>query len=313
MSNVVNIAAGIDIGGTNATLGLVTIDGNIIFRVNYEIKNFATPQLFVDTVSNQLLNFCKSNNYRLLGIGIGAPNGNMNNGSIDHAPNMPWQGEIPLANFFNAVCKVPVLLTNDANAAAIGEMIFGSMKNEPDFLMITLGTGLGSGIVANGHLIYGHDGMAGEIGHTIAVRNGRSCGCGRLGCLETYASATGIVRTVNEWMSEGKTTSLSSLLIITSKEIYEAALTHDALAIEAFRYTAQILAKTLADSVAYTSPKYIVLFGGLANAGDFLLQPLKKYFDENVLFVYKNKVKFIISSLPENDAAILGAASLVFK
>jgi glucokinase len=206
-------------------------------------------------------------------------------------------------------------LTNDANAAAIGEMIFGAAKGLHDFIIITLGTGLGSGIVANGELIYGHDGFAGELGHTTAIRNGRLCGCGRKGCLETYASATGIVRTVKEWMNNGEESSLSKIQSdkITAWNVYEAAMQNDALAKKAFLFTTEILGQTLADAVAYTSPSAIILFGGLAKSGDLLLQPLKHFMEENLLKIYKNKVNILLSNLPESDAAVLGAAALIWK
>jgi glucokinase len=309
------VAAGIDIGGTNAVGALVLADGKIVTRFNLPIKNFPAIENLVDELSDTILKNCEANNFELIGTGIGAPNGNFYSGSIEFAPNLPWKGIILLAKMFQQKCNVNTWLTNDANAAAIGEMIFGAAKGKKDFLMITLGTGLGSGIVANGELIYGHDGLAGEIGHTIIVRNGRPCGCGRNGCLETYCSATGIVRTIKEWLQEGKENCLNKLDInsITSKQIFEAAENNDALALEAFRFTSEILGMALADAVAYTSPDTIVLFGGLVNAGNLIIGQTKYYMEQNLLHIYKNKVTIVASQLPESDAAILGAASLVWK
>jgi glucokinase len=309
------VAAGIDIGGTNAAAAIVTEDGNILNRFNFPIKNFPAIENLVDELAIVLLDYCKENNVELNGIGIGAPNGNFYSGSIEFAPNLPWKGIIPLAKMFEEKCHVKVWLTNDANAAAIGEMIFGAVKGKKDFLMITLGTGLGSGIVANGKLIYGHDGLAGEVGHTIAIRGGRQCGCGRRGCLETYCSANGIVKTVKGWLKEGKPSTLQNVDFenISSKQIYEAAENNDALALEAFRFTSEILGIALADAVAFTSPDTIVLFGGLVNAGNLIIGQTKYYMEQNLLHIYKNKVEIIASKLPESDAAILGAASLVWN
>ncbi len=309
------IVVGIDIGGTNVVAGFVTIEGKILQTIHHPVKQFATPELLANTFSEEIIFVCKKNNWLLKGIGIGAPNGNYFNGTIEFAPNLPWKGIIPLAQLFASKCNTTAILTNDANAAAIGEMIFGAAKGMKDFLMITLGTGLGSGIVANGELIYGHDGFAGEVGHTIAIKNGRACGCGRKGCLETYASATGIAKTVVEWLNAGQESSLKNIAPekINSYKIYEAALQQDKLALEAFRFTAEILGESLANAVAYTSPQAIILFGGLANAGEFLVQQIQYFMEENLLQIYKGKVKIMLSQLPESDAAILGAASLIWK
>ena len=209
-------------------------------------------------------------------------------------------------------CHVPAFLTNDANAAAIGEMTFGIAKGMKDFILITLGTGLGSGIIANGKLIYGHDGLAGELGHTIAIKNGRPCGCGRKGCLETYASATGIVTTVKEMIDAGMQGKINKDNI-SALSIYQAALDNDELALAAFDFTAKILGESLADAVAYTSPEAIIFFGGLVNSGEILLKPLRTHFEINLLKIYQNKVKILQSALPESNAAILGAASLIWN
>ena len=243
--------------------------------------------------------------YELAGIGIGAPNGNYFKGTIEFAPNLKWEGIIPLAQLFSEKLNCKTILTNDANAAAIGEMIFGGAKGMKDFIFITLGTGLGSGIVANGEMIYGHDSFAGEIGHVIMFQDGRQCGCGRNGCLETYCSATGIIKTYMQLTNSDQ--------LIDAKCIYDKALADDKKAIEAFNYTGDILGLALANSVAYTSPEAIFLFGGLALAGDFIFKPTIESFEKNLLHIYKNKIKIIPSKLKENEAAILGAASLVWK
>jgi glucokinase len=255
------------------------------------------------------------------GIGLGAPNANYYSGNIELAANLKWKGTIPLRQLAEQAFGLPATVTNDANATAIGEMIYGAAKGMKDFIIITLGTGVGSGFVSNGQLIYGHDGFAGELGHVIAVRDGRSCGCGRKGCLETYASATGIVRTANELLehnpshaTDGHPDWLQTVYQnggeITSSGIHKAALAGDPLALEIFDFTGKILGQTLADIVAITSPEAIIFFGGLTKAGDFILKPSKKYMEENLLAIFKNKIEIIPSGLSERDAAILGAAAL---
>jgi len=302
------IAVGIDIGGTNTVLGLVDQHGNILFRDLVKTTDFPDPQNFISVISERIKSLLNSGDLQLEGIGIGAPNGNYFNGTIEFAPNLKWKGIVPLVNLFKEHFDVPVFLTNDANAAAMGEKIYGGAKEMKDFIFITLGTGVGSGIVANGHLVYGHDGFAGEIGHVIVDFNGRPCGCGRKGCLETYCSAGGIVTTMNELIQqegiEGKEW--------TSKSIYEAAMKGDTLAIHTFEITGEILGKALANSVAYTSPEAIFLFGGLAQAGELIFEPTKQFLEDNLLEIYKGKVKLLSSSLPEADAAILGASALVW-
>jgi glucokinase len=245
---------------------------------------------------------------------MGAPNGNFYTGEIVLAPNLPWRGVIPVVKIVTELLDLKTTLTNDANAAAIGEMMYGAAKGMKDFILVTLGTGVGSGFVANGQMIYGHDGFAGELGHVIAVRDGRKCGCGRNGCLEAYASATGIVRTANEWLDERNDASIlrAHKDKITAKLIHEAAEQGDALAIELFDYTAKILGQVLADMVAITSPEAIIFFGGLAQAGDLLLGPVHKYMEENMLNIFQNKVTLLQSALPDADAAILGASALAW-
>lgn len=297
------VVAGIDIGGTNTAVGLVDPRGEIVFKTVVPTKSAQEPKDLVDTIFECLYPAIKGQKLELRGVGIGAPNGNNYNGTIEFAPNLPWKGVVPLAELFNWKFKVPVKITNDANAAALGEMIFGAARNLKHFIFITLGTGVGSGIVVDGKLVYGHDGFAGEIGHVIIEPNGRLCGCGRKGCVETYCSAGGIVKTYQEL--SGDNTPLES------KDVTERALKGCQHAVETFNITAKYLAFTLANSVAYTSPQAIFIFGGPANAGNLLLAPLKKMFEENLLEIYKNKVQVLHSGLPENDAAILGAASLV--
>jgi glucokinase len=252
-----------------------------------------------------------------MGVGIGAPNGNYYTGSIENAVNLNWRGILPVTEKMRKYFPdITVTLTNDANAAAIGEMVFGGAKNMKDFIVITLGTGLGSGIVTNGILVYGHDGFAGELGHINSQPNGRDCGCGRKGCLEAYASASGIRRTVYWLLSERMIDSeLRSVCFndLTAKMISEAALRGDKIALEAFDYTGFILGSKLADTVACTSPEAIFLLGGLANSRDLIINPTKKYMEENLLPIYRNKVKIMLSSLPDMNAGVLGAGALAWN
>jgi glucokinase len=312
------VSVGIDIGGTNIAYGLVDNQANVLFQNSIPTKDFPTAEDFAKNMAAKINEAIKSvGNVELVGIGIGAPNGNYYNGTIEYAPNLKWKGVIKLKDLFSQFFNVPVIVTNDANAATIGEMIYGGAKGLKDFILITLGTGLGSGIVANGELIYGFDGFAGEIGHTFVYLNSdRECGCGRKGCLETYASATGICRTVFELM--GRTMLPSELRNIpynqlTAAMISDAAKKGDKLALEAFDVTGKLLGIKLADSVAHTTPEAIFLFGGLANAGDLIFKPTQKYFEENLLTIYKNKIKILPSSLNEKNGAILGSAALIWK
>lgn len=290
----------IDIGGTNAVHALVNEQGKITGKQSLVTAHYDTAEALAQHIYNDL-----SNNVNYISaVGIGAPNGNYYNGCIEFAPNLPWKGKIRLAQIFKNKFGVKCVITNDANAAALGEKIFGSARAMNDFIFITLGTGVGSGIFCNGKLVYGHDGLAGEIGHVIVEKNGRHCMCGRKGCLEAYCSAGGFVKTYLE-------KSRTHISQITAKEIYIKALAGERAALETFDYTAKVLGLALANSVAYTNPEAIFIFGGLAQAHNFLMQPLKMYMEENLLNIYKNKIKLLPSALPENDAAILGAASLV--
>jgi glucokinase len=250
------------------------------------------------------------------GIGVGAPNGNYYTGTIEYAPNLPWKGIIPLAKLIEVKFNLPVTLTNDANAAAIGEMMYGAAKGMKDFIMITLGTGVGSGIVANGKLIYGHDGFAGELGHTIIIPDGRlHPGTGKRGPLESYASATGVRFTALEMLEQSSEDSLLRSVdkeTLDSKDVYEAAIQGDKLALEIFEFTGRILGLALANAVMFSSPEAIILFGGLTKAGDFILKPTRDHMEANLIQVFQNKVKILISHLKESDAAILGASALVW-
>jgi glucokinase len=303
------IAAGVDIGGTNTAIGIITEYGEIIFQTSIATTSYLEPEELVIQVAKILKEEISKINslFTFLGTGIGAPNGNFK-GSIEFAPNLKWKGIIPLAQLFEKHTGAPAILNNDANAAAIGEMVFGKARGINDFLFITLGTGLGSGIVANGKVIYGNDGFAGELGHTITFKDGRACNCGRFGCLETYCSATGLRRTYAELIRED-----FSENTLSSESIFQKAISGDEVAGEAFRITAEILGLALANSVAYTSPKAIFLFGGLANAGEFLLNPVKEHFEKNLLNIYKNKIPVLLSGLKEADAALLGASSPIFN
>lgn len=309
------VVAAIDIGGTNTVFGLVDETGEILLKESISTEQFPIPEDLVavvcEHIKKALVQF--QSKYELAGIGIGAPNGNYFNGTIEFAPNLKWNGIIPLARLFSDHLHVKTVLTNDANAAAIGEMMFGAAKEMKDFIFITLGTGLGSGIVVNGEMVYGHDGFAGEIGHVIMFPDGRQCGCGRKGCLETYCSATGIRRTYSDLLMSHHEKPRIAGRVADAKYIYDKALEGDPDAIEAFRYTGEILGLALANSVAYTSPQAIFLFGGLALAGDFIFKPTLESFEKNLLNIYKNKIKILPSKLKENDAAILGAASLIWK
>jgi len=312
-----SICAGIDIGGTNTKYSFVDRSGKIIFKSEVPTGNSADPNELIERVCNELKHSANRLGIQdlLAGIGIGAPNGNYFSGTVEFAPNLNWYGIIPVAKMFEDRMNVKTFLTNDANAAAMGEMYFGSAKGMKDFVFITLGTGLGSGIVVNGDLVYGHDGFAGEMGHVIVIQNGRQCGCGRKGCLEQYCSATGLVKTYLEFLANEDPEKFSAIdkTTVNSKSIYEMALSGDKVAINSFNYTGEILGFALANTVAYTSPEAFFLFGGLAEAGELLLVPTKISFEKNLLSIYKNKIAISVSGLPESDAALLGASSLAWN
>lgn len=316
MTTTNQLVAGIDIGGTNILFGLVDSEGSIRIKQSIPTGNLSTPEMVVSSISKEIRQAVTSlgSSYELAGIGIGAPNGNFFTGTIEFAANLKWEGIIPLARLFQDELDVEAILMNDAKAATLGEMIFGGAKGMKNFLFITLGTGLGSGIVVNGEMVHGHDGFAGEIGHMIVTPNGRPCGCGRKGCLETYCSATGIMRTYADMrISKHKKTEISDK-ISGASYIYDRALQGDSSAIEAFKYTGELLGLALANCVTCFSPETIFLFGGLAQAGDLLFKPTIKSFEKNLLRVYKNShIRILPSQLKESDSAILGAASLIWK
>jgi len=310
---------GIDIGGTFTKFGIVDKEGNCYFEgsVPTQSDEEESVESYVANLSVKIKSVIDNfHDLEIRGVGIGVPNGNYYKGTIEHAANLKWKGIVPLTDLFRKHFPLPVVLTNDANAAAIGEMVYGGAKNMRDFIVITLGTGLGSGIVANGHLIYGHDGFAGELGHITVYPDGRTCGCGRKGCLETYVSATGIKRTVFELLAHSTADSpLRDIPFneLTAETIAKQAHTGDRIALEAFDYTARILGQKLADAVAFSSPEAFFLFGGLAKAGDLLLAPTRKYFEESLLPVYRNKIKILLSEMTEVNAAVLGAGALVWN
>lgn len=306
------VVAGIDIGGTNTDFGLVDEQGRILVKESISTEHFPLPEDLVLVVSERIRRAMQQLNLaELSGIGIGAPNGNYFHGTIEHAANLRWKGIIPLAAMFAGRMKTEVLLTNDANAATVGEMIFGAARGMKDFIFITLGTGLGSGLVVNGELVYGHDSFAGELGHVIMYPDGRQCGCGRKGCLETYCSATGIRRTYSDLRLSHH--DRNEIKHTDARTIFERALHGDLDALEAFNYTGNILGLALANAVAYTSPEAIFLFGGLARSGEFIFRPTRESFERNLLNIYKGKIKILPSGLHENEAAILGAAALIWK
>ncbi|PZX66053.1 ROK family protein [Hydrotalea sandarakina] len=312
------LAVGIDIGGTGTKFGIVDRLGNVLFSSEIGTKKHTNIETFIDELKEHLLPLIEKTGGigRIKGIGVGAPNGNYYTGTVEYAPNLPWKGILPLAKLIQDDFKLPVILTNDANAAALGEMMYGAAQGMKDFIMITLGTGVGSGIVANGKLIYGHDGFAGELGHTTIIPDGRlHPGTGKKGSLESYASATGVTTTAIELLEKSNRPSLLREVPkdkIDSKKVYEAAIQGDALAQEIFEFTGKILGMALANFIMFSSPEAIILFGGLTKAGDLILSPTKKYMEENLIQVFQNKVKILVSHLNESDAAILGASALVW-
>ena len=317
--SVTQLAIGIDIGGTGTKFGIVDRDGNVLFSGEMSTKKHKTVDTFIVELHEVISEVIEKagGTGRMKGIGVGAPNGNYYTGTIEYAPNLPWQGIIPLAKLISNKFQLPVTLTNDANAAAIGEMMYGAAKGMRDFIMITLGTGVGSGIVANGVLVYGHDGFAGELGHTIVIPDGRiHAGTGKKGSLESYASATGLRMTAIEFLEKNKKQSLLRKVpadLLDSKAVYDAAIEGDELAKEIFNYTGKILGISLANAIMTTSPEAIILFGGLTKAGDFILKPTRESMEENLIKVFQGKVKILISHLREAHAAILGASALVWE
>ena len=304
-------ALGIDIGGTNSAYGLVDNLGNIAYETSLPTTNFDQPEDLVLAIFNDLQQRDLIDS--IVGISIGAPNGNHFTGNIEYAPNLKWKGIIPLAKLFQEKFNKPSQLTNDANAAAIGEKLFGNAKDLANFVTITLGTGLGSGIIIDNEIVYGEEGFAGEFGHIRVIPNGRICGCGRKGCLETYASSTGVKRSIQELDSVNKSSSI--LLNIEHPEaidVFEAAKNGDLFSNEIIEFTAQILGSSLADFACFSNPKAYVLFGGIAQSGEKFAERVKFYLEESLLSIFKNKIEIRISSLHDKNAAILGAAATVF-
>jgi glucokinase len=313
-------AIGIDIGGTNTVFGIVDHRGDTLYRGAISSRKHKKVEDYIEELHLALLPAIEQVGglQNIKGIGIGAPNGNYYSGTIEYAPNLIWKGIIPLAKLITDKFGVPAALTNDANAAAVGEMMYGAAKGMKDFIMITLGTGVGSGIVANGHLIYGHDGFAGELGHTTIIPGGRlHPGTNMRGSLESYASATGVANTAREFLDKRKDE--DSLLRnyphdeIDSRVVYDCAIQGDAIAKEVYEYTGAILGLALANFVMFSSPQAIILFGGMTKAGDLILKPTQEHMEKNLLPIFQNKVKLIFSELKEADAAILGASALVWE
>ena len=312
------LAIGIDIGGTGTKFGIVDREGNVLFSSHMSTRGFDTIEAFITELQKNVQPLIDNVGGigRIRGIGVGAPNGNFYTGTIEYAPNLPWKGIIPLARLIQDEFKLPVVVTNDANAAALGEMKYGAAKGLNDFIMITLGTGVGSGIVANGTLIYGHDGFAGELGHVIVIPDGRYHeGTGKKGSLESYASATGVTKTAIEMLANSDTPSLLRDVPqdqLDSKKVYDAAMAGDQLAKDIFDFTGKVLGLALANFVMFSSPSAIVLFGGLTKAGDLILKPTRESMEANLIQVFQNKVKILVSHLKESDAAILGASALAW-
>lgn len=310
---------GIDMGGTTTKFGIVDARGTVVSQgaINTDEPDVDKYLQELKAGINVLVN-AVGGFEQIKGIGAGCPNGNFYTGNIEFAPNLPWKGVVPFAKMLNDAFKVPAAITNDANAAAVGEMVYGAAKGMKNFVMITLGTGVGSGIVIDGKIVYGHDGFAGELGHVIMDRTeqGRVCGCGRKGCLETYASATGVARTAREVLGKSEAPSLLRELVadkITSKDVFDAAIKGDELAKEVFEQTGKTLGQALADFVAFSAPEAIILFGGLTKSGDLIYKPIKENMEKSILPIWKDKVKLIFSELKESDAAILGASALAWE
>jgi glucokinase len=314
------VVIGIDIGGQTSKCGIVDARGDVLAQSVVRSDTHSDVKDYITDLASALRKLIDDAGVKgnIRGIGVGAPNANYYTGEIENAVNLTWgvNGHIPFAKMLSkAMDNLPVALTNDANAAAMGEMTYGAAKGMKDFIMITLGTGVGSGIVIDGKMVYGHDGFAGELGHTCVVRhNGRSCNCGKTGCLEAYCSAMGVARTAREWLDmSDEPSELRNLDKITSKDVFVAAKNGDKLAARIFDYTGTILGQAFADFIQFSSPEAIVLFGGLAHAKEFLTEPIQKAMNANVLPLWRNKVKLVYSQLKESDAAILGASALAWE
>ena len=311
---------GIDVGGQTTKIGVVDARGQVLAQTVIRSDNYDEPEPYLDEVAAAVKKVVEEANVsgKVRGVGIGAPNGNYYTGMVEMAPNVVWARTtaVPVAKMLSTRLNgIPVALTNDANAAAVGEMTYGVAKGMKHFIMITLGTGVGSGIVINGEVVYGHDGFAGELGHVRVIRNnGRLCGCGRTGCLEAYCSAIGVARTAREWLEMSEEPSLlRGIDKISSKDVYDAAKEGDPLALRVFNFTGHMLGNAFADFIAFSAPEAIVLFGGLARSKEFLTEPILEAMNGNVLDIWKDKVKLVYSALKESDAAILGASALAWE
>jgi len=320
-NNEKQYVVGIDVGGQTSKLGVVDARGDVLAQTVIRSDTYgADADAFLGALAEAVKGVIKEagKEGEIRGVGVGAPNGNYYTGEVAFAPNLAWAADKAVkfsATLSKKLGGLPVSLTNDANAAAVGEMTYGAARGMKNFIMITLGTGVGSGIVIDGKVVYGHDGFAGELGHTTVVaNNGRLCGCGRTGCLEAYCSAIGVARTAREWLDMSDEPSLlRKVQNITSKDVYEAAKAGDALALRIFDYTGTLLGRKFADFIAFSAPEAIVLFGGLARSKEFLYEPMMKAMNDNVLKIWKDKVKIVFSQLKESDAAILGASALAWE
>ena len=317
MDTVKPYVIGVDLGGTNTVFGIVNQRGDVLYDNSIRTQDYTTPESFVEAGVACLKPLVEmvGGITSIKAMGIGAPNSNYYRGTIEFAPNLPWKGIVPLADMFSQALGIPVKMTNDANAAALGEMIYGVARGMKNFIVITLGTGVGSGIVVDGRLVYGSDGFAGELGHVTMVRGkeGRLCGCGRRGCLETYCSATGVARTARQMLAETDRPSLLRELDpdkIQSLDVSIAAAKGDELALEIFEFTGEMLGEACADFTAFSSPEAYIFFGGLTKAGDLLMNPIKKSYEEHVMPVFRGKAKFLVSGLMSTNAAVLGASAL---
>ena len=311
---------GVDVGGQTTKIGVVDMRGQVLAQTVIRTDTYGEVEPYIAELAEAINKVIADADVvgKVRGVGMGIPNGNYYTGEIENAVNLKWgrSGSLPVAKLLTAqMGGIPVALTNDANAAAMGEMTYGAARGMKNFIMITLGTGVGSGIVINGEVVYGHDGFAGELGHVCAVRhNGRQCNCVKSGCLETYASAMGVARTAREWLDfSDEPSSLRSLDNISSKDVYEAAKDGDKLALKIFDFTGTVLGQSFADFIAFSAPEAIVLFGGLARAKDFLREPIERAMNANVLPLWRDKVKIVFSQLKESDAAILGASALAWE
>lgn len=317
MNEVKPYVIGVDLGGTNTVFGIVNQRGDVLYDDSIRTQEFSTAEAFVEAglaCMKPLIEKAGGID-QIKAMGIGAPNGNYYTGSIEYAPNLPWKGIVPLSKMFSDALGIPVAMTNDANAAALGEMIYGVARGMKNFIVITLGTGVGSGIVINGQLVYGHDGFAGELGHVTMVRGaeGRQCGCGRTGCLETYCSATGVARSAREILAKTTKPSLLRELDpekITSLDVSIAAGKGDEVAKEIFEFTGKMLGEACADFTAFSSPEAYIFFGGLTKAGDLIMKPIEEAYNNHVMPIFKGKAKFLVSGLMSSNAAVLGASAL---